>query len=296
MRTMNNGKLSTRKLSDTIVKHNYTVSIESPNVATVSGGVLPQAFTIRKLLGEGDANPKTAKNTVPTMGLSLFPADGIGFGYVCAFAKVCKIPCLANQGQGPVPNVQGPRVAKTVLWHLARDWFLAKLNRELAKFRDSVPSQDIAGVRLNMFSDIPWEHYGVIDAHPGIAYYDYTKNPRRGGLMIRDNYWVTFSYDGQNWEDAKRILESGGNVSAVFYNPVGPGVAVCGKAAHRQTLPESFRGFFVIDGGETDWRWDDPRGVIVGLRLLARTYESRNDAIESGFAVRHRAKLVASGA
>lgn len=288
--------LSSAKFSSVIVKHNYRVEILSPNVAIVSGGILPQPFRITKLMGDGDANPKTAKNTVATMGLSLFPADGIGFGNICPFAKVCVTPCLARQGQGPVPNVQGPRVAKTVLWHLARDWFLAKLNRELSRFRDSVTADDIAGVRLNMFSDIPWEHYGVIDEHPGIMFYDYTKNPRRGGKMIRENYWVTFSYDGHNWDDAQRILSAGGNVSAVFYNPVPAGVAVCGKAAHRQTLPKTYRGFSVIDGGETDWRWDDPRGVWVGLRLLARTYESRNDAIESGFAQRHRAKLETVGA
>jgi len=288
-------KLSSRKFSPDIVRHGYTVSIESPNVAMVSGGILPQAFTIRKLLGEGDANPKTAKNRVATMGLSLYPADGIGFGNVCPFAKVCKTPCLAKQGQGPVPNVQGPRVAKTVLWYLARDWFLAKLNREVGKFRDSVPSGELAGIRLNMFSDIPWEHFGIIDNHPAISWYDYTKNPRRFGLL-RPNYWVTFSYDGQNWDHAEKALQAGANVSAVFYNPVGPDVAVCGKAAHRQALPRTFRGFPVIDGGETDWRWDDPRGVIVGLRLLARTYASRDDAIGSGFAQRHRAKLAGAGA
>ena len=43
-------------------------------------------------------------------------------------------------------------------------------------------------------------------------------------------------------------------------------------------------GADVIDGGETDWRPDDPKGVIVGLRLLARTYASRNRAIAEGFA------------
>lgn len=264
----------------TIARHGYTVKIVSALVAVVSGGRLPFPVTVRRLLGEGDANPKTAKNAVPTRGLSLFPADGVGFGNVCPFAKVCVKPCLAHQGQGPVPSVAGSRVAKTVLWLLARDWFLSKLNRELAAFRAAHPADETIGVRLNMFSDIPWEHFGVIDAHPGIMFYDYSKNPRRYGFL-RLNYHVTFSYDGHNWEAAERILKMGGNVSAVFHNN-GPG-AKCGKAAHRQSLPTTFRGFPVIDGGETDWRPEDPRGTIVGLRLLARTYQSRNEAIESGF-------------
>lgn len=264
----------------TIQKHGYTVVLHTRNRATVSGGRLPKPVGVAKLLGDGDLNPKTAKNEVVTMGLSLYPADGIGFGNVCPFAKTCVKPCLAHQGQGPVPAVAGARVAKTVLWYLARDWFLDKLNRELAAFRAKYPPDTVVGVRLNMFSDIPWEHYGVIDAHPGISYYDYSKNPRRWGA-IRPNYWVTFSFDGTNWEAAENVLRSGGNVSVVFYEHLAK---ACGKAAHKQRLPTHWRGFPAIDGGKTDWRPEDPRGVIVGLRLLARTYDSRNAAIESGFA------------
>lgn len=267
----------------TIEKNGYTVVIESKNCATVFGGRLPHLVRVRRLLGEGDANPKTAKNKVVTMGLSLFPHRGIGFGNVCPFAVNCVNSCLAHQGQGPVPSVVASRVAKTVLWYLDREWFLAKLNRELSAFRAAHHRRKTVGVRLNMFSDIPWEHYGVIDAHPGITFYDYTKDPSRWGA-VRANYWVTFSYDGTNGEHAARILSSGGNVSAVFH--LETDAATCGKAAHRQPLPAVFLGFPVIDGGKTDWRPEDPRGVIVGLRLLARTYHSRADAIDGGFSNR----------
>lgn len=267
----------------TIERYGYTVTLHTPNWATVSGGRLPEPTGVRKLLGEGDLNPKTAKNEVVTMGLSLFPERGVGFGNICPFATTCVDSCLAHQGQGPVPSVEAARVAKTVLWLLARDWFLDRLHRELRAFRDKYPPDIVVGVRLNMFSDIPWEAYGVIDAHPGITFYDYTKDPDRWG-WVRPNYWVTFSYDGRNDADALRILNAGGNVSVVFYLETDD--AACGKAAHRQPLPEEWRGFEVIDGGVTDWRVEDPRGVIVGLRLLARTYDNRNKGIESGFAQR----------
>lgn len=267
-----------------ITKYGYTVTIWTKNRATVSGGVLPFACGVGRLLGEGDTNPKTAKNVVHTVGLSLFPADGIGFGNVCAFAKTCIKPCLAHQGQGPVPSVMASRVAKTVLWYLAREWFLAKLNRELSAFRAAHDSAETVGARLNMFSDIPWEHYNVPQNHPGITLYDYSKNPRRGGRWILPNYHVTFSYDGTNGDHARRILESGGTVSVVFYDD-GPGKK-CGKAAHRQRLPKTWDGFPVLDGGKTDWRPEDPRGHVVGLRLLARTYASRAEGIDSGFAQR----------
>lgn len=271
-----------------IERHGYRVVIHSQHKATVydmrqgDDRILPHEVTVAKLLGEGDLNPKTAKNDVVTMGLSLYPADGAGVGNVCPLSIYCKDPCLAHQGQGPVPSVKAARVAKTVLYYLDREWFLTKLNRELSRFRAKHPPDVEVGVRLNMFSDLRWEGHGVMDAHPGITFYDYTKLPDRAG-QLRPNYWVTFSYDGHNWADAERILEAGGNVSVVFYNETDK--AVCGKAAHKQTLPEYWNGWRVIDGGKTDWRPEDPRGVLVGLRLLARTYASRNKAIDNGFAV-----------
>jgi hypothetical protein len=142
-----------------------------------------------------------------------------------------------------------------------------------------------------MFSDIPWEEHGVIDAHPGVSFYDYSKDPSRFG-MIRPNYWVTFSHDGLNTENCLRVLRAGGNVSVVWHTTeddlrtVFGTPAACGKAAHRQLLPQTWNGFEVIDGGETDWRWEDPRGVVVGLRLLAKDYRSRGLAIRSQFSPR----------
>ena len=272
----------------TIEHKGYTVRIYSKNYATVEGGRLPHRVGVKKLLGEGDSNPKTAKNEVATRGLSLFPHRGIGFGNVCKFAVNCVASCLAHQGQGSVPSVAGARVAKTALYHLAREWFLRKLHRELDSFRRSRPEDITVGVRLNMFSDIEWEEEGVIDAHPEIKFYDYSKNPERFG-MIRPNYWVTFSHDGLNTADSLRVLRAGGNVSVVWHtteddlSAVYGKPAACGKAAHRQLLPAEWNGFEVIDGGKTDWRWEDPRGVVVGLRLLAKDYRSRNLAIRSRF-------------
>lgn len=265
---------------ETITKHDYTINLISPRKAIVSGGILSRPVTIGKLLGKGDANPKTAKNIVPTVGLSLLPFNFVGFGNVCPHAINCPDICLGvATGQSHMTNVNHGRAARTVLYYLAREWFLESLNRELSNFRKR--NRGTIGARLNMFSDIPWEHHDIVDIHPDITFYDYTKNPRRWG-QVRKNYWVTFSYDGttKNSNHAETILANGGNVSVVYYDEDG----MCGRAAHRQTLPSSDMGHEVIDGGLTDWRPDDPRGVIVGLRLLARTYASRNEAINSGFA------------
>ena len=261
----------------------YTVTVLSASKVVVSGGKLgdkPQ--NVSTLLGKGDANPKTAKNIVVTKGLSLAAHKLSGFN-VCAFAKTCIRSCIGvHSGKGSEENVQRARIAKTVVYYLARPWFLAKLNKELHLFRKAYPLDVKIGVRLNMFSDIPWEHHNIMGNHPNIEFYDYSKNPRRAG-QLRSNYWVTFSYDGTNLEHALKILSEGGNVSAVFYNQGDH--RKCGKYAHEQTIPTEFKGYPVIDGGKTDWRPDDPRGAWVGLRLLARTYKSRNDAIADGFAI-----------
>ena len=265
---------------ETINKNDYTVNLISPRKAIVSGGILSRPITIGKLLGKGDANPKTAKNVVPTVGLSLLPFNFVGFGNVCPHAVKCPDICLGvATGQAYMTNVNHGRAARTVLYYLARGWFLESLDRELTNFRKR--HRGTIGARLNMFSDIPWEHHDIIDIHPGITFYDYSKSPRRWG-QVRENYWITFSHDGttKNANHAGAILENGGNVSVVYYDTNG----MCGHAAHRQTLPASDLGYDVIDGGLTDWRPDDPRGVIVGLRLLAKTYASRNEAISSGFA------------
>lgn len=279
-----------RKPQLTIERFGYRVDIYSKSRATVTdlkGGRLTKPVTVTELLKHGDSNPKTAKNILAiTFGLSLAPHKKAGIGNVCAFAKTCIKPCLNEQGRGGSETVSNARIARTVLFYLARDWFLGKLERELAKIVASYPGETI-GVRLNMFSDIPWEHYGIPDKFPGITLYDYSKNPRRFG-WIRPNYHITFSFDGTNKTDALRILESGANVSVVFYE--NSPSAKCGKAAHRQTLPRVWNGFPVIDGGETDWRPSDPNGVVVGLRLLAKTYENRQTGIDSGFA-----QLVDSG-
>ena len=266
----------------TITKGDYTVTLVSPDCAIVSGGVFIAPRTVKRLLGDGDDNPKTALNLVPTMGLSLLPHNALGLGNLCAFASVCIKPCLVNQGQGTMDNVYGPRAAKTVLWFLARDWFLAKLDREAKKFR--AKNTGIVGIRLNMFSDIPWEHYGIIENNPDIQWYDYSKNPRRFG-DIRPNYNITYSYDGveKNLVHARNVLANGGNVSVVFYDAEKIG-GICGRAAHDQLLPQSWLGYEVLDGGKTDWRPDDKRGCVVGLRLLAKTHKSRQLAIRDGFA------------
>jgi hypothetical protein len=174
------------------------------------------------------------------------------------------------------------RLGVYVLFFVARDWFLDKLIREIRSFGAGLPAGEIGGVRLNMFSDIAWERYGIIDAlPPNVVAYDYTKNPKRAAAQPYD---LTYSYDGtiESEHYARTLLARGINVAVVFHENLK---TVCGKASAKQRLPKRFLGFEVIDGTLSDWRPDDPKGKAVGLKLKARTFERRQDAIDTGFSV-----------
>lgn len=245
------------------------------------------------LLGDGDANTKTRKNGgrgYRTAGLSLAPVWESGVGSTCPHATDgCSASCLNETGLAAIwPDIRAARIAKTVVYFRQREWFLDTLQHELTRWQRSAKRGNTTlAVRLNMFSDIAWERHGIIDQFPQTRFYDYTKNPRRAGL-IRPNYWVTFSRSENNDRDCLSVLESGGNVAVVFADVSRSFV---GNRAGGQQLPAEWNGYPVVDGDVTDLRFEDPRGgYVIGLRLKAPTNEKRRSAIESGFAVVSKGK------
>lgn len=122
-------------------------------------------------------------------------------------------------------------------------------------------------VRLNVFSDIPWEAVFPDLFDLGLSYYDYSKVP---GRKPPPNYSLTFSYSGRNLENARREVKRGNNVSVVFLRT---------KAGRKYELPKTFFGRPVIDGDLSDVRPLDPGRVIVGLRYkvpLGQAYDPEN--------------------
>jgi hypothetical protein len=73
-------------------------------------------------------------------------------------------------------------------------------------------------VRLNVFSDLPWEMMapGLFDDFRNVQFYDYTKVP---GRVVPDNYDITFSYAGtkRNVDSMDHeIRDLGRRVAVVF--------------------------------------------------------------------------------
>lgn len=213
------------------------------------------------LLNSGNAKTrKGEKKGFITYGLHLAPANLSGFN-VCKDASAgCAAACLNTAGRGAMSNVQRARIAKTRLFFSNKQAFLSDLWTEVKKSIAAAARKEMTPcLRLNLTSDLPWEKIklngqSIFEAFPSVQFYDYTKSSERmtdflSGVMPK-NYHLTFSRSESNHNLCLSFLKSGGNVAMVF----------------RKSLPSQFQGFAVVDGDETDLRFMDGAGKIVGLK------------------------------
>jgi hypothetical protein len=131
--------------------------------------------------------------------------------------------------------------------------------------------------RLNGTTDIQWEsikmrdNKNVFQLFPDLQFYDYTKIVKRFNKNLPENYSLTFSYsrekdyyNGQIDNLSIKLLKKDINVAVVF----------------RNELPKTYLGFPVVNGDESDLRFNDYRGVIVGLKAKG---EAKKD--NTGFVI-----------
>ena len=224
-----------------------------------------------KLLTVG--NPKTIKGQKQgylTFILHLSPANVAGVGNMCPKATAgCLLACLNTAGRGGMfkpggtNTVQEARKRRTRQFATDRAGFLADLKADIVRGIKYAAKHNLTPVfRLNGTSDISWEKYGIIQEFPEVQFYDYTKII--GRKRLPQNYHLTFSEADGNDADVAKAIASGMNVATVF----------------RKDLPETYRGRQVFDGDDSDLRFLDPTGVIVGLKAKGR---ARRDT--SGFVV-----------
>ena len=172
----------------------------------------------------------------------------------------CIAPCLNTSGRGQMGSVQKARINKTNLFWSNKNAFLWQLSVEIEQLKKRAASQGYKfAVRLNGTSDLPWHRMKVdgggslMHLHPDVQFYDYTKSFKRMKAFLNgelpSNYHLTFSCSETNEKIAKLVLEMGGNVAVVF----------------RNQLPDTWNGVEVVDGDESDLRFLDKQGVVVGL-------------------------------
>jgi hypothetical protein len=194
---------------------------------------------------------------------------------LCPMAELaqCSAACLFTAGRASfTPSINIARLRKAEEFNTERKAFMALFVKDVQKLiRKAAKLGFTPVVRPNGTTDIRWENEpvqvdgveypNIMSAFPMVQFMDYTKIPNRKN--IPENYHLTWSYSGANQRYAD-MMPANVNVSVVF----------SGK------LPASFLGRKVVNGDETDLRFLDPEGVIVGLKAKG---SARKD--ETGFVV-----------
>lgn len=217
-----------------------------------------------------NSNAKTTKSSdlypdTLTAILYLSPHTLGGAGNVCAHAtEGCKQTCLYSAGRGKFNTVQQARIKKTKLFFEDNDSFKLYLLADLNMFYNYCKEHKLNGyVRLNGTSDINWQKIKIsgktfFEHFPSLSFYDYTKDIKRKALFT--NYHLTFSYsENVTIAEVTSKLKNNINVAVVF-----------------DTLPDTWKGFEVVNGDLSDLRPKDKSNVIIGLKAkgLAKTIKT----------------------
>lgn len=233
------------------------------------------------LISKGTSNAKTIKNEAETYILYLSPYTLNDSGKnVCPFASEgCTKACLHTAGlAGVYVSIQNARRKKTNLFFDDTKKFLQLLIDDLTKInKKAIKENKIIYVRLNGTSDLDFNklllrYFGISFVSFGsLRFYDYTKDKNKAlrypGYSEYDVYRVTYSRKETDTDlDIKMLLSVGVNVAAVFANE----------------LPDTYLGYPVINGDLTDLRFNDPSGVIVGLKAKGK---AKKDC--SGFVIQN---------
>ena len=224
-----------------------------------------------KLLSTG--NPKLLKGEKKgymSFVLHLAPATLSGKETCPKRTAGCTAACLNTAGRGGMYKkgettnaIQQARIRKTKMFFEQREEFLAQLEKDIRLGIKQAEKKGMIPVfRLNGTSDLAWEKYGIIEKFPEVQFYDYTKINNRKVSHLK-NYHLTFSKADGNDIDVRIAASNGMNIAAVF-----------------REMPETYIGRKVINGDDTDLRFLDPKGVIVGLKAKGK---AKNDT--TGFVV-----------
>ena len=214
-------------------------------------------------------NPKILKGLKSgynTYILHLAPADLSGYNTCPKATAGCKSACLNTAGRGGMFKkgettnaIQKARIRKTKMFYEQRQDFMLALKKDIElAIKQSKRLGLIPVIRLNGTSDLSWEKYDMIpgqnvfECFPDIQFYDYTKILGRKVKGIA-NYNLTFSAADGNDADVYSAITQGYNIATVF------GI--------KKTLPmpETYLGRTVFNGDDSDLRFLDPKGVVVGL-------------------------------
>lgn len=208
-------------------------------------------------------NQKVSGNL--TYVIYLAPASESGFNVCEMSTPECRLGCLSTSGRAAMDiasgqnKIKNARIKKTKLFFEHQTFFMEWVIMELKRYQKQAETKGLNfSARLNGTSDIDWANVKykdktIFEMFPEVDFYDYTKNPTKF-FGKPENYHLTFSYSGRNVIMSKKLLDKGNNVAVVF------------NVKKETELPKTFMGYKVVNGDETDYRPNDGKGVIVGLK------------------------------
>ena len=200
-----------------------------------------------------------------TYAIYLAPASTSGYNTCSHSTPECRMGCLNTSGRAAIEifsgtnRIENARINKTKLFYEQQEFFMAWMKAEIIS-KQAKAKRDgfFFSVRLNATSDIDWQNVringqNIFEMFPDVLFYDYTKNPNKF-LNIASNYHLTLSYTGRNWHACEAMLKRGHNVAVVF------------NVKKDIDIPKEYKGYVVTNGDLTDYRIDDAKGIIVGLK------------------------------
>jgi len=212
------------------------------------------------------ANPKIQKGTklgYLSFILHLAPSTLSGKNTCPKATAGCIAACLNTAGRGGMFKrgentnmIQKARIRKTNYFFNDRRAFMMDLVEDISKAIKFAERKGLTPVfRLNGTSDLSWEKYecydvgaaNIFEAFPNVQFYDYTKVLGRKVSHL-PNYHLTFSKADGNDSDVAEALLQGMSVVAVY-----------------DEIPEG-----VPSADETDLRFLDPKGIMLGLKAKGR--------------------------
>jgi hypothetical protein len=254
---------------------------------------------------------------IESAGLAISPAFKVGKFSTCPNSASCAQECLGKTSSGyfmfgggtDLDAMKGTRLRSfrmTQAMFREPEAFAIKIHNEIISLKTTAAKNGNAlAIRLNVLSDIdPKVYKSIIEAHPDVLFYDYTKMKYR---PIASNHHYTYSSTGlsqkagqnglkvdvenphANWMQMRQWLDEGKNVAMAFSNKISLPESVVDEATGKV--------YKVIDGDAYDFRPMDAQpegadGIIVGLKNKAATRKQSMAAQDSnGFFVQYDPNL-----
>lgn len=210
------------------------------------------------------ADSKTTKGT--KQGFNTAIIYMIPDNEICPASKLasCQDGCLVSAGRGKFNNVKRARLNKTKLYKTDKGLFISGLISSITRLVKKHGNSLV--IRLNGTSDIDYENIGfnyqgveyknIMVMFPEIQFYDYTKRVNRLFKQLPENYDLTLSYSGARHSYAIKCLDAlriGHRIAVVFDD--------LNQAVKNGWMTEK-----VINGDDTDLRFLDGKGAVIGLQ------------------------------